>query len=174
MTRLRLCEAGLDLKRPLAVSYPLEHWKTFVGIAARPLYPNLSPSRRTGGWASHFLGGFLQTSMGQIVGGLAPMIGLRRMLERISQELRSGNNFTEVRLVALSPRHVELWMNDVLATYPPSWRASSSGPSSSPARATSTWTCAPSMAPPAPSTSAGARPSSPRPSMAEAGAVAYR
>jgi len=118
MTRLRLCEAGLDLTRPLAVSYPLEQWKTFVRIAARALYPHLSLSEAHGWMGVHYLGGFLQTSMGHLVGELAPMLGAERMLERISQELRGGNNFTEVRLMTLSPRHVELWVNDVLCEYP--------------------------------------------------------
>jgi uncharacterized protein (TIGR02265 family) len=39
-------------------------------------------------------------------------------LERVGQDVRSGNNFSEVRLVELSPRHLELWMNDVLCEHP--------------------------------------------------------
>jgi uncharacterized protein (TIGR02265 family) len=117
-TRLRLCEAGLDLQRPLAVSYPLEEWTRFVDIAARALYAHLSRSEAHGWMGVHYLGGFLQTSMGRLVGELAPVLGSERMLERISQELRGGNNFLEVRLVPLSARHVELWVNDVLGEYP--------------------------------------------------------
>jgi uncharacterized protein (TIGR02265 family) len=117
-TRLQLAEAGLDLQRPLAVSYPLEEWKTFVDIAARALYPHLSRSEAHGWMGVHYLGGFLQTSMGRLVGELAPVLGSERMLERISHELRGGNNFLEVRLMPLSARHVELWVNDILGEYP--------------------------------------------------------
>jgi len=117
-TRFHLREAGLDLQGTLAVSYPLEQWKTFVHLAARSLYPHLSISEAHGWMGVHYLGGFLQTSMGQLVGELAPMLGPERMLERISQELRGGNNFTEVRLVKLSPRHVELWINDTICEHP--------------------------------------------------------
>jgi uncharacterized protein (TIGR02265 family) len=116
--RLRLRDAGLDLQRPLAVSYPLEQWKTFLDIAARALYPHLPVPEAHGWMGVHYLSGFLQTLMGQLVGELAPMLGPERMLERISQELRGGNNFTEVRRVVLSPHHIELWVSDVLCEYP--------------------------------------------------------
>jgi uncharacterized protein (TIGR02265 family) len=116
--RSRLREAGLDLERPLAISYPLEQWKTFLCIAARALYPHLSISEAHGWMGVHYLGGYLQTSMGRVVGELAPMLGPELMLERISRELRGGNNFSEVRLLTLSSRHVELWVNDILGDYP--------------------------------------------------------
>jgi uncharacterized protein (TIGR02265 family) len=116
--RERLAEAGLDLSRRLAVSYPLEQWKTFVRIAAEALYPQL-PAVEAHRWMGiHFLEGHLQTFLGRMVAELAPTLGPLRTLERVGQDFRSGNNFSEVRVVELSSRHIELWMNDVLCEHP--------------------------------------------------------
>jgi uncharacterized protein (TIGR02265 family) len=116
--RARLLEAGLDLEHPLAISYPLEQWKTFVRIASEALYPDLPPSEAHGWMGEHFLEGYLQTFVGRVVAGLAPAFGLGLTLARICQDLRGGNNFSELRLVDHSPQHVELWMNDVLCDHP--------------------------------------------------------
>jgi uncharacterized protein (TIGR02265 family) len=116
--RLRLCEAGLELDRPLEVSYALEEWKTFVHVASAVVYPNLSPVEAHWWMGIHFLEGYLQTFTGRVVAELAPVLGPRHMLERIGRDLRSGNNFSEVRLVEYTPRHFELWMNDVLDDVP--------------------------------------------------------
>ena len=112
--RRLLREAGLELERPLEVSYPLEQWKRFVEIAAEVLYPHLPPSQAHWWMGIHFMEGYLQTSVGRVLAELAPVLGPRRMLDRVGQDLRRGNNFTEVRLTEHSPRYVELWMNDVL------------------------------------------------------------
>ena len=112
--RRLLREAGLDLERPLEVSYSLEQWKTFVGIAAHVLYPHLSVSEAHWWMGIHFMEGYLQTSTGRVIAELAPMLGPRRMLDRVEQDLRRSNNFTEVQVTEHSPRYVELWMNDVL------------------------------------------------------------
>lgn len=112
--RRLLRDAGLDLDRPLQVSYTLEQWKTFVGIAAEVIYPHLSSNEAHWWMGIHLMEGYLQTSMGRVVAEVAPMIGPRRMLERVGGDLRSGNNFSEVRVVEHSPRYVELWINDVL------------------------------------------------------------
>ncbi len=115
--RRLLRDVGLDLERPLEVAYPLAQWKVFLHIAAQVLYPHL-PSVEAHWWMGiHFVEGYLQTSMGRVLAELAPVLGPRRMLERIGADLSSGNNFSEVRLVEHAPRYVELWMNDVLDDY---------------------------------------------------------
>lgn len=116
--RARLCEAGLDLERPLAVSYPLEQWKAFVRLTSELLYPQMSPAEAHGWMGVHFLEGYLQTFLGRVVTGLAPALGPGRTLARIGQDLRGGNNFSEVHVEERSPCHVELWMNDVLSDSP--------------------------------------------------------
>ncbi len=116
--RRRLREAGLDLEKPLHVSYPLDDWKTFLHTASEALYPHLPPVEAHWWMGIHFLEGYLQTFTGRVVAELAPALGPRRMLERIGQDLRSGNNFSEVRLEGHAPRHFELWMNDVLDDVP--------------------------------------------------------
>ena len=118
LARRRLCEAGLDLEKPLHVSYPLDDWKTFLHTASEALYPHLPPVEAHWWMGIHFLEGYLQTFTGRVVAELAPALGPRRMLERIGRDLRSGNNFSEVQLVGHSPRHCELWMNDVLDDVP--------------------------------------------------------
>ena len=116
--RARLKQAGLDLARPLAVSYPLEEWKTFVHIASLALYPQLCPAEAHGWMGVHFLEGYLQTYMGRMVAGLAPALGPWRTLERMRRDFRGGTNFSEVKLMERAPRHAEVWVNDVLSDYP--------------------------------------------------------
>jgi uncharacterized protein (TIGR02265 family) len=116
--RERLAEAGLDLSRPLAVSYPLEQWKAFLRIAAEGLYPRLSLVEAHWWMGIHLLEGHLQTFLGRMMAELATELGPLRMLERAGQDFRSGNNFSELRVMELSPRHIEVWMNDVLCEHP--------------------------------------------------------
>ncbi len=116
--RRRLKDAGLDLEHPLEVAYSLEEWKTFVRIAAEALYPNQSPSEAHWWMGVHLMESYMRTYTGRVVAELAPALGPRRMLDRIGQDLRSGNNFSEVQVVELSPRFVELWVNDVLGAHP--------------------------------------------------------
>jgi uncharacterized protein (TIGR02265 family) len=115
--RRRLSEAGLDLSRPLEVSYPLEQWKEFVRIGAEALYPHLPPAQAHWWMGIHFMEGHLLASTGRVLSDLAPALGPRWMLGRIGQDLRSFNNFSEARLEH-TPRHAELWVNDVLDTSP--------------------------------------------------------
>ncbi|WP_434386186.1 DUF2378 family protein [Melittangium boletus] len=112
--RRLLREVGLDLDQPLEVAYPLAQWKRFVSTASALLYPHLSSSEAHWWMGIHFVEGYLQTSVGRVLADLAPVLGPRRMLERIGADLSSGNNFSEVRLLEHGPRYVELWMNDVL------------------------------------------------------------
>ncbi|MET0402547.1 MAG: DUF2378 family protein [Cystobacter sp.] len=115
--RRLLRDVGLDLAHPLEVAYPLAQWKAFLRTAAQLLYPHL-PSSEAHWWMGiHFVEGHLQTSTGRVLAELAPVLGPRRMLERIGSDLSSGNNFSEVRVVEHGPRYVELWMNDVLDDY---------------------------------------------------------
>ncbi|WNG33041.1 DUF2378 family protein [Archangium violaceum] len=116
LARRWLREAGLDLAHPLDVSYPLEQWRTFVRVGAEALYPHLPPTEAHWWMGIHFMEGYLQTSMGRVVAELAPVLGPRRMLERIERDLRGFNNFSEVRLED-APRHVELWVNDIFGNY---------------------------------------------------------
>jgi uncharacterized protein (TIGR02265 family) len=115
--RRLLRDVGLDLEHPLEVAYPLAQWKAFLRTASALLYPHL-PSSEAHWWMGiHFVEGYLQTSTGRVLAELAPVLGPRRMLERIGSDLSSGNNFSEVRVVEHGPRYVELWMNDVLDDY---------------------------------------------------------
>jgi uncharacterized protein (TIGR02265 family) len=111
--RRRLREVGLDLEQPLDVSYPLEQWKDFVRIGAESLYSHLPPEQAHWWMGIHFMEGYLLASTGRVLSELAPALGPRWMLERLGQDLRSFNNFSEVRLEH-TPRHSELWVNDVL------------------------------------------------------------
>jgi uncharacterized protein (TIGR02265 family) len=40
------------------------------------------------------------------------LLGPRRVLSRVQQSFRSGNNYTEVQMVELSPTHLELRVNE--------------------------------------------------------------
>ena len=116
--RERLREVGLDLDRPLEPSYPLERWKGFVREAARELYPRLPPEDAYSHLGMAFMDGFLKTFIGKATMSVLRVMGPRRGLKRLSQNLRAGNNFSEVRWVEHGPTEVDIWLNDVFADHP--------------------------------------------------------
>ncbi len=56
---------------------------------------------------------YKETFLGRAVLGMVRVLGPRRTLLRSTQNFRSGNNYTESRIVEKSPTHIELWMNEV-------------------------------------------------------------
>jgi uncharacterized protein (TIGR02265 family) len=115
--RERLREAGLDLDR-LEPTYPLARWKEFVHIAARELYPGLTHDEACWKLGEHFMEGFLQTFIGRTIIRVLRVLGPRRALQRLGQNLRAGNNFSEFRMAEHGPGDVEVWLNDTFANSP--------------------------------------------------------
>ncbi len=108
----RLLQAGLDLSRPLRPAYPRAEWNDFVRIAAESLWPGKSPEVAYRELGRALIDGYTQTLMGKAIASIVKLIGPRRMLERMTRNLRSGGNFNLTRVTDLAPQEVEFWINE--------------------------------------------------------------
>lgn len=115
--KARLRQAGLDLDQKLRPAYPFDAWMAFLRITAEELYPELPVDEGCRKLGQAHIAGYRDTLLGRAVLSLLRVLGPRRALGRATQNFRSGNNYTESRLVERGPRSFELWMNEVGA-YP--------------------------------------------------------
>ena len=115
--RTRLKEAGLDLDRKLLPAYPFTTWMGCLKIAGEEVFAAAPPQEAQFRLGELMIDGYKETFLGRAVLGMIRVLGPRRTLLRSTQNFRSGNNYTESKIVEKSPTHIELWMNEVGA-YP--------------------------------------------------------
>jgi uncharacterized protein (TIGR02265 family) len=109
--RLELKQLGLDLGKILP-AYPVTLWNQAVEVTAKALYPDLpleTAARRLG---ERMIEGYQNTVVGKAVLAMARLIGPRRALLRSRQNWRSGNNYTEVHIVEISPQEFRMTFNE--------------------------------------------------------------
>ena len=115
-----LRKLGVDYDKPLLAAYPLAVWNRVLNFAAERLYPALSPAERHAEMGRRVLDSFGETIIGSVLLAMARVAGPRRMLERTARNMRQANNYTEVTLEDLGPRHVVMHFNR--ATFPDFYR----------------------------------------------------
>jgi uncharacterized protein (TIGR02265 family) len=108
----RLRTVGLNLDRRLLPAYPFETWCSCVRLTAELLLADLSQEEAYHHLGERMVDGFRETLMGRAQFNVLQLLGPRRVLHRAQQSFRSGNNYTEVRLKALSPSELEVWVNE--------------------------------------------------------------
>ncbi|MCP3058157.1 DUF2378 family protein [Myxococcus sp. K38C18041901] len=109
----RLKQAGLDVDQKLRPAYSFTSWMAFLRIAAEELFPQEAVAQGTWKLGEAYIEGFRETMLGRAVLSLLRVLGPRRTLMRATQNFRAGNNYTESKLVELTPTQFELWMNEV-------------------------------------------------------------
>lgn len=113
-TRLSaLATLGVEADKPLLPAYPVETFVAVVDYIARERWPELTPEAGAYEVGRAFLEGVTRTLVGRALRPVMRTVGPRRVLERMSHELRGATNFTETRLVRRGPGAYELWCNDV-------------------------------------------------------------
>lgn len=108
----RLEEAGLALHGELRASYPLADFERFLRIVAEELYPGAPVSTAFRKLGEQLLAGYGETLVGKAVLSLLPLVGPGRTLQRMRENFRSANNYSEMRLTELGPGDFELWTNE--------------------------------------------------------------
>ncbi len=111
--RERLRAAGLNLDRRLLPAYSFDTWMVCLGIAGEEVFPGSAVDLAQFQLGELMIDGYKETFLGRAVLGMIRVLGPRRTLLRATHNFRSGNNYTESRLVERSPTDVELWMNEV-------------------------------------------------------------
>jgi uncharacterized protein (TIGR02265 family) len=108
-----LLKLGVDVAKPLLPAYPLPTYLAVKDYVGSQRWPHLPPEQAHFEQGCAFIKGYAETWMGKALFTVARVLGPERMLERMSQNFRGGNNFTETRLVKLGPARFELWFNIV-------------------------------------------------------------
>lgn len=104
---------GLDVTQPLRPAYPHTLFTEVVTYLAGQLHPGLEKQEAISLIARHFMDAYGETMVGRAMMAMIRLIGPRRALERVTRQFRTGNNFSETRLLAKGPADYELWVNDV-------------------------------------------------------------
>lgn len=103
--REALAGLGLALRESLRVAYPGALWASAIGILSGAIYPHLSTPLAEFALGRRFMTRALQTRMGAAMRAHARVVGPQRTLLRLSQNLRTLNNFLGASVHEL-PRHV--------------------------------------------------------------------
>ena len=109
--REQLKRIGLNLDK-LQTAYPHSVFLAAVAAGAQTWFPG-EPSESA--WFKvgvRNLDGFYETFLGKPLFALLRVLGPRRTIGRMKANFRSANNYTESKLVELSPTEVQLWMNE--------------------------------------------------------------
>jgi uncharacterized protein (TIGR02265 family) len=88
-------KAGLDPDKPLKVAYPFKTWEDIVDAAGKVIYPGLDPSEAWFRLGQDFLDGFSATVIGKASVAFARLVGIDRVLDKFTHNLKSINNATE-------------------------------------------------------------------------------
>ena len=100
--RERLHRAGLDVDRPLLPAYPVTQWVACLDIIAEEAYPHLPREAAFRRMAADHVEGYGHTLVGRALFGVLRVLGPRRTLRRMSENLRSSDNYTRVRVEELA------------------------------------------------------------------------
>ncbi|MBL8914994.1 MAG: DUF2378 family protein [Archangium sp.] len=106
-------ERGVDAEHALESSYPMETFIAVVHYLAGELHPALPLEEGVAVLGRGFLDGFGETMIGRAMLAMLRIIGPHNSLKRLTQEFRTGNNYSETRLVQRGERSYDLWVNEL-------------------------------------------------------------
>lgn len=109
---------GVDVEQPLQSAYPMETFIEVVQYLAGALHPQLALEDGVALIGRGFLDGFGETMIGRAMLAMLRIIGPHNSLKRLTQEFRTGNNYSETRLTQCGERTYELWVNEL---HMPGW-----------------------------------------------------
>ncbi|MDQ3262309.1 MAG: DUF2378 family protein [Myxococcota bacterium] len=109
----RLKAAGLDLDAKLKPAYPRLQYYDFVNIAAEELYGGMSRDAAHFELGKQFIAGFQETLLGKAVTSLVKLLGPRKTLGKMSQNMQSSNNYMKTSLKELGPGDCEITLSQV-------------------------------------------------------------
>ncbi len=112
-SKQRLKDAGLDLDGKLQARYPRLKYYQFVRIAAEELYPGKPLEEAHYELGRAFIDGFRLTLIGKTVAGMARLLGPKKTLARMSQNMESSNNYLKTSHKELGPGKVEISLTQV-------------------------------------------------------------
>ncbi len=112
--KAELKASGLDLDKPLDPAYPAESVNRWFALAAKHTFPTLVRDEGLRALGSRFIDGWQQTLLGKATAALLVIVGPTRALRRMTQNFRTGDNFTQVEFEERAKGDVELRFNYVI------------------------------------------------------------
>lgn len=98
--------AGIDGKK-FQAAYPLAQYTDLLDACASSRFAHLESLARFTEVGRLFMVGYEKTLVGQALIAVLKVLGPRRMLDRMTRNFRTANNYTEVTVEAVSPtQHV--------------------------------------------------------------------
>lgn len=98
--------AGIDGKK-FQAAYPLAQYTDLLDACGSSRFAHLEPLERFTEVGRLFMVGYEKTLVGQALIAVLKVLGPRRMLDRMTRNFRTANNYTEVSVETLSPtQHV--------------------------------------------------------------------
>lgn len=105
-----LLAQGVNAKS-LNAAYPYDTWVASLRWAMKVLWPEASHDEATYRMGRAIFTSFADTLMGKALVPLLRLMGPKRGLERMARNLRTTNNYSEVKLTQRGPTDFELWIN---------------------------------------------------------------
>ncbi|MBK7857341.1 MAG: DUF2378 family protein [Archangiaceae bacterium] len=112
-TERQLNELRMWFRKPVEPAYPAENWAQAVRLIAADLFPGESAEDQHKKLGGKTVRQFADTFMGKAMFSAAKVMGVKRSLQRMTNNLRTGANFIETRLTTLDDNNHELWISDV-------------------------------------------------------------
>ncbi len=109
----KLIPEGLNLNKPLLPAYPFTTWMRCLRLTAESLHPSIPLEEGMFRLGEAMIHGYGETLVGRAILKMAAILGPRRTLMRASHSFRSGNNYTETKIIESSATTARLWMNEV-------------------------------------------------------------
>ena len=97
----KLKAVGFDPTRPVQAAYPAEVWMETLRVVAEMLYPGEPTEEAHRNVGRLYMEGFARTLVGKAIFGLGSAIGTRRMLPRMTRNIRTANNYIDTDLKEL-------------------------------------------------------------------------
>ncbi len=111
--RERLAAAGLDLSRPLLPAYPAGRVAEWIELVLPEVYPGEPRPEALRRLGRRSVDAYTETAVGRALLSMLRLVGLRRVLQRMTSAMRTGGNYLETHCTVHGPADVELWINDV-------------------------------------------------------------
>lgn len=115
----RYAEVGFDTSRPALPAYTYATWRACLRVQREVAFPNEREDDAAHQQGAHLANAYLhRTILGGPLKTLLRSMGAQKALERGTRNLRTGNNFSELRFSLSGPREGSLWVNDLLHDSP--------------------------------------------------------
>lgn len=101
--RDRLRAAGLDLDQPLKAEYPADEVRGWFAVVRAALYPGVPQAEADERLGRQLVRGYRDTLLGKATLQILKLLGPRRVVRRINDNLRQLNNFSQGEWEARGP-----------------------------------------------------------------------